>query len=134
MGFGQELRCQVISMVSLFDGGRHRLVVTSRRLGARAVRRPLVVAAQCAAPPALTVDGAMGSLRARPTILVLRVVLRPSAVRSRNHWASRLSFWKIRKRQASWIMPRRTRPLPARANPFSRQRLPLWSGAPVSPA
>src|SRR5882724_3847963 len=77
---------------------------------------------------------AMSSLRASATIMVLRVVRRPSAVRSRNQRASRLSFWKIRKRQASWIMPRRTRPLPARANPFSRRRLPLSSGAPVSPA
>jgi len=45
---------------------------------------------------------AMSSLRASATIMVLRVVLRPSRALA-NHWTSRLSFWKIRKRQASWI-------------------------------
>src|SRR5258708_19535114 len=29
-------RCQVIAIISLFDGGRHLLVSTSRRLGVRA--------------------------------------------------------------------------------------------------
>src|ERR1700681_3288986 len=65
---------------------------------------------------------AMRSLRASATIMVLRVVLRPSAVRSRNQWASLLCLCQIRKRQANWIIPRRTRPLPARASPFSRRR------------
>src|SRR4051812_49548226 len=36
--------------------------------------------------------------------------------------------------QASWIIPRRTRALPALARPFSRRRLPLSSGEPVRPA
>src|SRR5258707_10369587 len=40
---------------------------------------------------------AMSSLRASATIMVLRVVLRPSAVRPRNHRTSRPSFWKLRK-------------------------------------
>jgi hypothetical protein len=45
-----------------------------------------------------------------------------------------LSFWNIRKRLANWIMPRRTRALPALANPFSRRRAPLSSGEQVRPA
>jgi hypothetical protein len=36
--------------------------------------------------------------------------------------------------KASWIMPRRTRALPALARPFSLRREPLSSGEPVSPA
>jgi hypothetical protein len=67
------------------------------------------------------------------TIMVLRVAPRASAVRARYHCASALSFWNIRKRHASWIMPRRTRALPARASPFSRRFAPLSSGAPVRP-
>src|SRR5258708_8230585 len=47
---------------------------------------------------------AMSSLRASATIMVLRVVLRPSAVRAREQPASRLSLLKIRERQASWIL------------------------------
>jgi hypothetical protein len=35
------------------------------------------------------------------------------------------SFWCCRKRRAKWIMPRRTRALPALASPFSRRREPL---------
>jgi hypothetical protein len=77
---------------------------------------------------------AMSSLRASATIMVLRVLPRPSAVRSLNHWARALSFWNLRKRQANWIMPHRTRALPARARPRSRRRLPLSSGEPVRPA
>ena len=46
-------------------------------------------------------QSAMSSLRARATIMVLRVPPRPSAVRARNHCASALSFWNLRKRQAS---------------------------------
>jgi transposase-like protein len=34
----------------------------------------------------------------------------------------------------NWIMPRRTRALPALASPFSRRRAPLSSGEPVRPA
>src|SRR5215467_8549668 len=60
--------------------------------------------------------------------MVLRVPLRLSAVRTRYHTASALSFWNIKKRQASWIMPRRTRALPALASPCSRRRAPLSSG------
>ena len=53
---------------------------------------------------------------------------------ARYHCASALSFWNIRKRQASWIRPRRTRALPDLASPFSRRLDPLSSGEPVSPA
>ena len=79
-------------------------------------------------------QSAISSLRARATIIfVLRAPLAPS-VRLRNHCASALSFWNKRKRQASWIRPRRTRALPDLARPFSRRLDPLSSGAPVSPA
>jgi hypothetical protein len=73
------------------------------------------------------------SLRAKATIMVLRVPLAFS-VPARNHCAQALVFWNIRKRHANWIMPRRTRALPERANPFSRRFLPLSSGEPVRPA
>jgi hypothetical protein len=79
-------------------------------------------------------SSAMSSLRASATIIVLRVLARLSAVRAANHWAKALSFWNLRKRQANWIMPHRTRVLPARARPRSRRRLPLSSGEPVRPA
>jgi hypothetical protein len=46
---------------------------------------------------------AMSSLRASATIIVLRVLARPSAVRAANHWARALFFWNLTKRQASWI-------------------------------
>jgi hypothetical protein len=46
-------------------------------------------------------QSAMSSLRARATIIVLRVLARLSAVRARYHRASVLSFSKSRKRQAS---------------------------------
>jgi hypothetical protein len=74
---------------------------------------------------------AIRSLRAKATIMVLRVA-RAFSVRARNHCARALSFWNMRNRHASWIMPRRTRALPDRASPFSRRFLPLSSGAPVS--
>lgn len=61
----------------------------------------------------------MSSLRASATIIVLRVLARPSAVRAANHWARALFFWNLTKRQASWIMPLRTRTLPARKTPFA---------------
>ena len=85
--------------------------------------------------PVLTMrHNARSSLRARATIIVvLRAPLAPS-VRLRNHSASALSFWNLRKRQASWIRPRRTRALPDLASPFSRRLEPLSSGEPVSPA
>lgn len=54
--------------------------------------------------------------------------------RAGNHWVSSLFFWNLRKRQANWISPRRTRALPASANPFSRRFDPLSSGEPVRPA
>jgi len=44
---------------------------------------------------------AMSSLRASATIMVLRMVRRPSAVRTLNHWARALSLWNLRKRQAN---------------------------------
>src|SRR6201984_1054815 len=59
-------------------------------------------------------QSAMISLRASATIMVLRVPLRLSAVRARYHNVSALSFWNIRKRPASWIMPRR----PGRCRPW----------------
>jgi len=53
-------------------------------------------------------------------------------------WARRLrrplSFWCLRKRQASSMSTWRTRLLPALTSPCSRRRLPLSSGEPVSPA
>src|SRR5271169_3499826 len=75
----------------------------------------------------------INNLRASATIIVLRTPRGPLAVRASNHLASALSFWNIKNRQASWIMPRRTRALPDRANPFSRLREPLSSGEPVRP-
>jgi len=89
----------------------------------------------CGTSPVVTMrQSAMSSLRARATIiLVLCAPLTPS-VRLRNHSARALSFWNSRKRQASWIRPRRTRALPDLARPFSRRLDPLSSGAPVSPA
>src|SRR5208337_870548 len=62
------------------------------------------------------------------------VFLPALSVRVRYHWLNALFFWKSKKRQANWIMPRRTRALPALASPFSRRLLPLSSGAPVRPA
>src|SRR3954463_3323983 len=85
--------------------------------------------------PVVTIrHSAMSSFLASATIRVLRVPPRASAVRARYHWANALSFWCSRKRQASWIIPRRTRALPALASPFSRRLRPLSSGAPVRPA
>ena len=68
---------------------------------------------------------------ANATIMVLRVPPRASAVRARYQTARPLASWNRRKRQASWIMPRRTRALPALASPFSRRLAPLSSGEPV---
>jgi hypothetical protein len=34
-------------------------------------------------------------LRANATIIVLRVLARPSAVRATNHWARALFFWNL---------------------------------------
>ena len=78
-------------------------------------------------------QSAIKSLRARATISVLRIA-GAACVRRRYHWASALSFCSHRNRQASWIMPRRTRALPERAKPFSRRFAPLSSGEPVRPA
>jgi hypothetical protein len=74
----------------------------------------------------------MSSLRAKATIIFLREV-RAFLVRASNHFAKALSFWNLRKRHASWIIPFRTRALPDRESPFSRLLLPLSSGEPVSP-
>src|SRR5208282_5870190 len=76
---------------------------------------------------------AISNLRARATIIVLRF-LPALSVRVRYHWLNALAFWKSKKRQANWIIPRRTRALPVLASPFSRRLLPLSSGAPVRPA
>src|SRR3954447_23839035 len=70
-------------------------------------------------------QSAISSFLASATIIVLRVAPRASTVRARYHCASALSFWKMRKRQASWIMPRRTRALPALARPFPPPRTAL---------
>src|ERR1700680_120221 len=67
---------------------------------------------------------AISNFRARATIIVLRFLPAPS-VRVRYHWLNALFFWKSKKRQANWIIPRRTRALPALASPFSRRLLPL---------
>ena len=44
---------------------------------------------------------AMRSLRASATIIVLRVLPRPSAVRASNHFAKALCFWNLIKHQAN---------------------------------
>src|SRR5271163_3435680 len=77
-------------------------------------------------------QSANSKLPAHATINVLRVD-GASAVRCRYHWASALSFWNRRNRQANWIIPCRTRALPERANPFSRRFAPLSLGKPVRP-
>jgi len=87
-----------------------------------------------ASPVVTSRHNAMRSLRANATIMVLRVPPRASAVRARYHSAKALSFWCNRNPQASWIIPRRTRALPALARPCSRRFLPLSFGAPVKPA
>jgi hypothetical protein len=61
---------------------------------------------------------AMSNLRASATIIVLRF-LPVLSVLVRYHRANALSFWKTKKRQANWIIPRRTRAFPALASPFS---------------
>jgi len=53
--------------------------------------------------------------------------------RARNHCAKVLSSG-TENRHANWIMPRRTRALPERGQPFLRRFLPLSSGEPVRPA
>src|SRR5262252_10569319 len=58
---------------------------------------------------------AINNLRARATIMVLRVP-RAFSVRARNHCAKAQSFWNMRNRHANWIMPRRTRAFPERAS------------------
>ena len=56
----------------------------------------------CGISPVVTMrHRAMSSLRANATIMVLRILTPPSAVRARNHWTSALSFWNISIRQAS---------------------------------
>ena len=102
-------------------------------------RRPAQAGCRNAKPagisPTVTMrQNAMSSLRASATIIfVFRAAAGPS-VRARYHWASALSFWNRRKRQASWIKPRLTRALPDFANPLSRRREPLSFGEPVRPA
>ncbi|RWG56282.1 MAG: hypothetical protein EOQ64_14050 [Mesorhizobium sp.] len=49
-------------------------------------------------------QNAISSLRAKATIIVLRVPPRPSAVLAQNQCASALSFWNWRNRQANRIM------------------------------
>jgi hypothetical protein len=52
-------------------------------------------------------------------------VPRAFAVRCRYHSARALSFWNIRKRHASWIIPRGTRALPAPSSGCVRKLLPF---------
>ena len=83
----------------------------------------------CGISPIVTKrQSAMSSLRASATIMVLRFL--PATTRASNHCARVLLFWWVRKLQANWIMPRRTRALPALARPFSRRRAPLSLGEP----
>ena len=77
---------------------------------------------------------AINSLRAKATTIFLEDSLPASLVLCRYHFANSLFGWNLRKRQASWIIPCRTRALPARARPFSRRFFPLSSGDPVRPA
>src|ERR1700724_763167 len=44
---------------------------------------------------------AMSSLRASATIIVFRVLPRPSAVRKSNHFAKALSFWHLIKHESN---------------------------------
>ena len=63
---------------------------------------------------------ATSNLRASATIIVLRFV--PAlAVCARYHWVNALSFWWSKNRQANWIMPRRTRALPAFATHMANE-------------
>jgi len=114
-------------------------VASSRQSIRRATTMPRVqITCRSATPagisPMVTIrHSAMSSLRASATIIVvLRAPFGPP-VRARYYCASVLSLWNLKNRQASWIRPRRTRALPALANPFSRRRLPLSSGEPVRP-
>ena len=61
---------------------------------------------------------AMSNFRASATIIVLRF-LPALSVLVRYDRANALSFWKTKKRQANWIIPRRTRALPALASPWN---------------
>src|SRR5215467_13846029 len=60
--------------------------------------------------------------------MVLRTADLAPAVRARYHCVSSLLSWNMSQRQANWIIPHRTRALPARASPFSRRLVPLSSG------
>src|SRR6516225_11545096 len=59
--------------------------------------------------PVVTIcHSAISNLRARATIMILRISLRRSAVLVQYHLANALSFWYQRNRHASSIMPRCT--------------------------
>src|SRR4029077_1139737 len=107
-------------------GGRNRMLAL---LDGEAGQTACRTTTPCGTSPVVTMrQSAMSSLRARATIIfVLCAPLTPS-IRLWNHCARALSFWNSRKRQASWIMPRRTRALPDLARPFSRRLDPLSSG------
>ena len=80
-------------------------------------------ATPCGTSPVLTMrQSAMSNLRARATIMILRAP-RTSLVTDRYHCTRALYFWNMRKRQASWIMPRRTRALPGRCGQLAMQRV-----------
>src|SRR3954451_556667 len=85
-------------------------------------------------PAVASLHSAINSLRASATIIVFLTAPLPPAVRSRYHRTRAASGWNIRKRQANWIRPQRTRGLPALPIPFSRRFEPLSSGVPVRPA
>jgi len=64
-GVVKSIRCQVIAIISLFDGGRHLFVATSRRLAGRAERRSRVAAGHRVATQPLTVASPAAGLRSR---------------------------------------------------------------------
>ncbi len=77
-----------------------------------------------ASPVVTRCQSAMSSFLASATIMVLRVLPRASVVRARYHCDKPLVSWNLRKRHANCNIPRRTRALPALANPLSRRLLP----------
>src|SRR5690349_1869257 len=98
------------------------------RAGAETVGCSVTALLQCAGrrttpsgttPARTRCHKAMSSLRAKATIIFLREV-RAFLVRASNHFAKALSFWNLRKRHASWIIPFRTRALPDRESPYGQ--------------
>src|SRR2546430_428486 len=67
---------------------------------------------------------AMSSLRASATIMVLRVVRRPSAVGPREPPAGPASLWENQKSPARWVSPRGGPAAPGRGHALSPPRAP----------